>query len=208
MSDHAPNRKDKKPASASKSKRPAPKNRLVESLEERHLLAVSPQLVAIQPNSGDVLADGAQRHVAPEELTLVFSELQQIDPTTLDGIQVIRSGFDGTFDGVTDVIVQPGYVGVNPDRTNEVIVRFAESLPDDTYRIQISAIDDTTRNLTALRNVEGDPFLPRLAGADRTIITFDLDLGAQVVGVVPQPITRGSDGSLIVLQPDPSLFQQ
>ena len=167
-----------------------------ETLEERRLLAVGPQLVSIQPNSGDVLSNGVAYHVAPQELTFVFDEAQQIDANTLDGIQILRAGFDDTFDGVTDVVVTPGFAGVDEDRPNEVSVRFAEALPDDLYRIQIYGVDDPAEGIRALRNVEGDPFHPALSGADRTAINFELDLGAQVLAVVPQPIIRHEDGSL------------
>ncbi len=67
-------------------------------------------------------------------------------------------------------------------------MRFAESLPDDQYRIEISG-----SGATALRNVAGDPFND---GSDLEV-DFRLDLGAQVVAIVPQPITRNADGSLI-----------
>ncbi len=116
-----------------------------ESLEERMLLAVDgPQLISIQPDVGDVLREGVVRNVAPRELTLVFNESQQIDSTSLDGIRITRAGFDGSFDGVSDVIIDPGFIGVDPLRPNEVIVRFAETLPDDLYQIQVFAIDDDT----------------------------------------------------------------
>ena len=168
-----------------------------ETLEERRLLAVGPQLVSIQPNSGDVLSNGVAYHVAPQELTFIFDEAQQIDANTLDGIQIFRAGFDDTFDGVTDVMITPGYAGVDEDRPNEVSVRFAEALPDDRYRIQIYGVDDPIEGIRALRNVEGAPFHPSLSGTDRTAINFELDLGATVLAVVPQPITRHEDGSLL-----------
>ena len=39
--------------------------------------------------------------------------------------------------GANDVVLEPGYVGIG-DTPREVIFRFAESLPDDLYRIDIS----------------------------------------------------------------------
>ncbi len=167
-----------------------------ESLEERMLLAVGPQLISIQPNSGDVLSNGVVRSIAPQQLTFVFDESQRIDADSLEGIRITRAGFDNTFDGVTDFLVTPGYVGVDEDRPNQVILRFAESLPDDLYRIEVFAVDDPARSIEALRNDLGDPFQPSISGADRTTVNFELDLGAQVLAVVPQPITRQPDGSL------------
>ena len=162
-----------------------------ESLEERMLLAVDgPQLISIQPDVGDVLQEGVIRNTAPRELKLVFNESQQIASDSLDGIRITRANFDGAFDGVSDVIVEPGFIGVDPLRSNEVVVRFAEALPDDLYRVQVFAIDDEAQGLTALRNTDGDAFSPAVPGADRTTLGFELDLGAKVVSIVPQPITQ------------------
>lgn len=169
-----------------------------ELLEARSMMAVGPQLVSVQPNSGVVLQDGGRYQVAPQELTFVFNENQEIDPSTLAGIRVTRAGFDGVFGGVTDVVVQPGYVGVNPDRPNEVIFRFAEMLPDDLYRIDIFSSDNAGAGQVALRNIAGEPFSPNACGVllDRECKTFELDLGAQVIGIVPQPVTRQANGAL------------
>ena len=86
-------------------------------------------------------ADSPTLHVAPQELTFRFTEGQSIDPTTLSGIQITRAGANGQFyDPVTnpndkdDVVITPGWVGVG-DKPNEVIVRFAENLPDDIYQV-------------------------------------------------------------------------
>ncbi|MCC6509042.1 MAG: hypothetical protein IT423_08040, partial [Pirellulaceae bacterium] len=51
-------------------------------------------------------------------------------------------------------------------------------------------------NLLAIRNTAGDRLTPRLAGTDRDIFNFRLQLGAQVIAVVPQPVDRNPDGSL------------
>ncbi|MDP7016121.1 MAG: pre-peptidase C-terminal domain-containing protein [Pirellulaceae bacterium] len=89
--------------------------------------------------------------------------------------------------GANDVPIEPGYVGVG-DFSNEVVVRFAESLPDDTYRIDIFADDNPVK--TSLRNTDGEPYND---GVD-TQFTFELDLGAQVVSVIPQPTSRTVNG--------------
>ena len=69
----------------------------LESLEDRRLLALGPQLIGVQPNGGDLLAEGDIRNVAPQELTFRFNEGQIIDEATLDAIQVTRAGGDGQF---------------------------------------------------------------------------------------------------------------
>ena len=89
--------------------------------------------------------------------------------------------------GVLDVEVIPAYVGLG-DNNHEVIVRFAESLPDDKYRIEI--LGQGTRTL---RNVNGQAFN---SGVSRSV-AFELDLGAQIESIVPQPVTRNTSGQLV-----------
>jgi len=168
----------------------------LERLEDRLLLAIGPQLISIQPNSGNLLQDGAVRDIAPNQLTFVFDEGQVIDASTLAGIRLTRSGFDGVIDGNSDVVIQPGYIDVDPLQPNQVIVRFGETLPDDLYRIEVFGVDDVVSGLTALRNEQGDAFRPKLVTTDRDTINFELDLGAQIVSVVPQPVTRDVNGVL------------
>ena len=135
-------------------------NASVESLEERVLLAATgPHLVAITPNT-DVFdpakgfQDGEVLETPPRELMFRFSEGQVINPDTLHGIQVVRSGFDDVFlvdQNGNSVDNNPGYAGPVfddsvpvaigsiqiGDRPNEVIVRFANTLVDDAYQIRL-----------------------------------------------------------------------
>ncbi len=167
----------------------------VESLEERVLLA-GPQVVTISPNTGGTIENNTTLDEQFRELTIQFSEGQEIDPATLGGIRVVRTGGDGVFGNINDatgnlddVVVTPGFIGVG-DRNNEVIVRFAENLPDDLYQIIIIG-DPASESPYAgpagpLANVGGELFQD---GSD-FVRNFELDLGAKVEGVVPQPIIR------------------
>ena len=83
-----------RPQTQRQSKRPSLQT---EMLEERRLLVTGPQLVAVIPNSGDVLQDGNVLNVAPQQLTLVFNEGQEINGDTLDAIRITRSGGDNLF---------------------------------------------------------------------------------------------------------------
>lgn len=157
----------------------------VEHLEDRTLLAGA-SLVNIQPNIDLSLNEGEIYHQAPDELTFKFTSNQQIDPTTLDGIQIVRSGGDGLFGDMNDVMINPGYIGIG-ENPNEVILRFAETLPDDFYQITIFGNDLTGG--TPLENLDGDPF----QDGENQIINFRLDLGAKVVAVVSQPVLRGQN---------------
>ena len=78
--------------------------------------------------------------------------------------------------------VTVGYVGVEA-RTTDVVVRFANSLPDDLYQIRIVGSGSNP-----LKNADGGAFN---GGQDLTR-KFTLDLEAQVVAVVPQPVTRNT----------------
>jgi hypothetical protein len=134
--------------------------RILEALEPRQLMA---QLMAILPNDGQLLEEGQVLRVAPTQLTFRFDETPPaLDPTTIAAnITITRSGLDGIFGNGNDVVLQPGFVGAG-ELPNEAIVRFAATLPDDIYRIE----------------------------AYGEQLNFELDLGAQVVAVVPQPIQR------------------
>lgn len=176
------------------AKSASPKRRhLLETLEPRQLLA-GPQLIGIQPNEGALIDDGAVRTVAPRSLTFRFDEAQSIDPNTFGGIQIWRSGSDGTWGTGDDVWIEPGSVTLGDIHQNEVVVRFAENLPDDHYRIDVYAFDDPSQGIVALRNQAGEAFQPSTPGVQSTY--FQLNLGALVEAVVPQPVVRLADGSL------------
>ncbi|MBC8355867.1 MAG: choice-of-anchor L domain-containing protein [Planctomycetes bacterium] len=74
---------------------------LLEPLEQRQLLAVGPQLAGIQLNDGDLLRDGSVRQISPSELVFSFNDGAAIDPDTLSGIRLTRSGGDGLFSTAT-----------------------------------------------------------------------------------------------------------
>ena len=70
-------------------------------------------------------------------MTFRFTDIPGIDPTTIDnGIRLVRAGNDGAFGQANDVSLSLGLSGLG-DNNREVVVRFAEALPDDTYRIII-----------------------------------------------------------------------
>ncbi|WP_419194790.1 tandem-95 repeat protein [Novipirellula herctigrandis] len=169
---------------------------ILETLEARQLLA-GPQLIGIQPNEGDLIVDGSVTEVAPRVLTFRFDQNQRIDPTTLDGIKIARAGQDDLFNTPDDVAINPGLVTLGDPNENEIVVRFAESLPDDKYRIEIFGYDDTGLGVTGIRNSTGELLQPRTAGARSDVVNFELRLGALVEAVVPQPVIRvlDEDGS-------------
>ncbi|MGM0486523.1 MAG: choice-of-anchor L domain-containing protein [Planctomycetota bacterium] len=99
----------KRRSSSLRAKRRGERGLRMETLEERQLLAAGPQLVGIQPNVGELLAEGQTRETAPRELRFLFNSEARIDPASLptdeanpsawDSIQITRSGLDGEFEG-------------------------------------------------------------------------------------------------------------
>ena len=171
-------------------------------------------------DGGDVLVGGAAITYSPLQLSgggfpstaqdlmdainadreakrLVVASLASGDATTDVTVPLINyspleltggTDFSVALAGADDEIVQPGFVGIG-DYPNEVVFRFAEPLPDDHYAINILG-----QGPTALRNVDGVAFhATALTGNDEGLDHtqfFELELGAQVVAVVPQPIVR------------------
>ncbi len=190
-----------------------------ESLELRALMAIGPQLAGIQPNGGELLpltslSDNrydledvgtiAVLATSPRELRLAFDEGQVFASENVRGIQVSRAGNDKLLGTADDVVVAPsslsgfgGFAGADATpNENVVVVRFAETLPDDLYRVEVFGVDNPSKNIVALRNTAGQVFVPAVAGADRQTIDFKLSLGAQVVAVVPQPTVSNANGTV------------
>jgi hypothetical protein len=167
-----------------------PRGMRLETLEERRLLAVGPELVAVQASSGSLLRQDSVEHVAPRDLVFRFDDGQVIDAGSLAAITVTRlvPGAAPTDPPIRQPI-QPGFVGIG-DMPNEVVLRFADTLTDDVYEVDIGG-----RGNVQLVNINNDPFDPR-AGRVAVPFTFKLNLGAQIIAVVPQPINRGVSGEL------------
>ncbi|MCY2989616.1 MAG: DVUA0089 family protein, partial [Planctomycetota bacterium] len=101
--------------------------------------------------------------------------------------------------GGDDAIVEPGFVGLPNDTTgltanrNEILWRFANTPAAGLYRAEIFNFADTTSSTphdALASNTTGNLFTPQNQYADRDNLDFNLDLGSQVVSVVPQPISR------------------
>lgn len=108
------------------------------------------------------------------------------------GIQIERSA-DGTFGNGNDVPIIPGFVGIG-NRPNEVVVRFSSALPDDQYRIKVVGT-----GANPLRNEPGEAFED---GLEDDVRVVRLDLGAQVLAVVPQPVLRNNATGKLDTNPD------
>ena len=180
----------------------------VETLEQRRVLTldfVSAYVEDASPFYVTNVTTGAELSESPQQLTLQFTPGVEIDPSpsSLNGISVYRSGGAGDqfspIGSLTDEEIKPGSIVVEdfPNK-NQVIIRFADKLVDDTYRIVISTNTTTVTNpvtgleeqvVEQLRTVDGETF------RDGESFSFDfrLSLGQQITSVVPQPIVRTSD---------------
>jgi hypothetical protein len=149
----------------------------VEQLEQRRVMAFD--LVAAYAESAtpfyvkDVSPGTVELNDAPQQIVLRFGPGVEIDAATLGAISVVRSGGAGDAIGNgNDVAIVPGSVTVDDaPNQNQVVLRFAETLVDDTYRITVGA------GLGSAANGSANP----------TSFDLRLDLGAFVTAVVPQP---------------------
>jgi hypothetical protein len=112
---------------------------------------------------------------APQQVTLRFSPGVRLDPATLAGnVSVVSTTGGGPVD-----------VGLSVDdvpNENQVVIRFKETIRDGSYQINVGA---------GLRSLApADSAVP-------TTIDVRVDLGAFVVGVVPQPVARNGGGGLV-----------
>ncbi len=177
------------------------RRRLAERLEDRRMLA-GPELLAVRPDSGALLRSGDTLNVAPRDLNLLFQGGANLDQSSISTstIRLFRTGGDDVFGNGNDVEVALGYVGLvtpgdtDPANLQRIVMRPASSaafnandprnsLPDDTYRIDIVGSGPTF-----LRNLSGEAF----DSSTYTPLEFRLDRGAQVVSVVPQPVSRNT----------------
>ncbi|MGB7327296.1 MAG: GEVED domain-containing protein [Rubripirellula sp.] len=115
----------------------------------------------------------------PDASALILAVLQEGDVNTAIGAGTTTIP-SLTLSGVTDVVVEPGFVGLG-DSSRDVVFRFAEPLPDDLYQIDILG-----GGAFALRNVDGELFQDGVDLSRR----FQINLGPKVVAVVPEPIRR------------------
>ncbi|MDM4016262.1 GEVED domain-containing protein [Roseiconus lacunae] len=158
------------------------------------VVVVSDQTIRVQLNSysagGQDLSSTAADFVNqinnnPQASALVRASIQEGNPLTRIGSQPVNYS-PIQLSGVSDVAVEPGYVGLG-DSSREVVFRFSDPLPDDTYQIDILGA-----GTLALRGVDGEAFEDGTNFSRR----FNINLGPQVVAVVPEPVRRLQDGSI------------
>ena len=149
-----------------------------------------PQLIQVAPNTSLAPSNGPVLNLAPNantietqsptQMTFTFSPGASIDPSTLNAtsLSVARHGGDAVpVDGTFNIPIAIGSYSVDPNHGNLVTIRFQDTLPDDLYQITITG---------ALKDTNKAGFN---SGVTKTV-DFQVDFGAQVVSVVPQPVLR------------------
>ena len=158
----------------------------LEQLEARQVMAFD--FVSATAHVGAFITEGSTQQEAPPQITLTFSPGSKVDPQSIaSGISVLRGG-NGVLGDSDDILVAPGSITVDDlPNQNAVVIRFAETLPDDAYRIQI-----TGAGTGGLRTVSQGSGIPseRFRDGGTFELNFRLDLGAQVMSIVPQPVAR------------------
>jgi hypothetical protein len=109
----------------------------LEQLEARQVMAFD--FVSAAAHLGAFITEGSTQQEAPPQITLTFSPGVKVDPQSIgSGISVIRGG-NGVLGDSDDILVAPGSITVDDlPNQNSVVIRFADTLPDDAYRIRIT----------------------------------------------------------------------
>ena len=158
----------------------------LEQLEARQVMAFD--FVSAFAQVGAFITEGSTEDKAPAQITLNFSPGSKVDPQSIaTGITVVRGG-NGILGDGDDLIVSPGSITVDDlPNQNSVVVRFADTLPDDAYRIKITGV-----GAAGLKTVSQGSGIPseKFRDGGTFELNFRLDLGAQVMSIVPQPVAR------------------
>ncbi len=180
----------------------AARRMILEGLEGRQLMAVGPQLLGVQPNEGSLLADGQVRTIAPNELIFRFDDGVGLDATTLDGIRLVRSGADGSFERAS--------IATDLGTSGQVTVEFYATQPGQVgngVQIQFTQVSRTDSRLPVVRvtgrtiqvEVNSNPLLETrvedlMQAFDQTRLpkpqVTDLVFGLRLQGLATLPIGR------------------
>ncbi|TWT73241.1 dockerin type I domain-containing protein [Allorhodopirellula solitaria] len=126
------------------------------------------------PTAAQLVEASLQRGESADAIAAGFTT---VTTSTPNGLQL---------GGATDTVVTPGYVGIG-DRPNEVVFRFAEALPDDSYQIEVYGTGDR-----ALLNTNDEAF----NDGEDFAVQFSINAPPRVLAVVPEPVSK-TDGRLI-----------
>ena len=184
------NKRNKARITSKEATRQTKRRLLLESLEDRRLLAGSPELISLATNAGDHVYPLEQPlDYPPTELVFRFNAAAEIDPSTLDGISVVSSGPDKLF-AIANVQSTLGTSGVD-----EVTVQF---------RSQIAGDAGNDIKLVVSKSDHGNDGAPTVSidDDDNHTIVVDLNTNAlnpSTVGDLIDAINEHDDASKLVI---------
>ncbi|MFO0904160.1 MAG: dockerin type I domain-containing protein [Pirellulales bacterium] len=154
------------------------------------VIAVSGQTITVQLNNTTGSKTRASELVNALNNNTLSSALLRASiiggNATTDVATNVPANTTVTLGGANDVLLNPGFIG-RGESDREIIARFKDRLVDDRYHIDIFGSTSF-----ALKNDQGEVF----NGGRDVQREFELDLGALVLAVVPQPIDRLANGTL------------
>lgn len=152
---------------------------------EEQTISVVLNTNSVNPTTASKLVDAMNEDVAVQELVTgrIMAELNS-DPDYNVAALVATTPVQVVLGGSNDIVLAPGYVSKG-DFPREILFRFKESLPDDSYQVNIYGDGPN-----ALMDVDGSAFNE----GENLAIDFAIDLPPQVQSVVPQPIMRDVNG--------------
>lgn len=154
-------------------------------------------LIAVSPNNGELLDLDPQdmfanrRLTAPKSMNIFIGGDEPLDETTFTGAFQLQYQREGNFgaSNVKDVVI--GVIDAD-DSGRGLTMRFADNLKDGFYQLSIT---------TQLEDLTGVSYVPRspvpVPGdatglLRRDVISFEVETGAKITSVVPQPFIAGS----------------
>ncbi|MAD79946.1 MAG: hypothetical protein CMJ50_03755, partial [Planctomycetaceae bacterium] len=155
-------------------------------------VSVSGMTISVELNVDPGNESSAADFVQALRASLPAAALVDVAVVAGDPTQDIATTADASTEIAPNIIISPGFIGFGESQ-RIVIARFAETLPDDLYRIEVFGVDDTNAGITGLKDTSGLLFTPMIEGTNRDTIFFELDLGAQIVAIVPQPVSRAQE---------------
>ncbi|MDE0734982.1 MAG: hypothetical protein OSB47_04110, partial [Pirellulaceae bacterium] len=155
---------------------------------EEQTISVVLNTNSVNPTTASKLVDAINEDLAAQQLVTgrIMAELNS-DPDYTVAALVANNPVQLVLGGSNDIVLSPGYVSQG-DFPREILFRFEESLPDDSYQVNIYGNGPNT-----LLDADGSAFHE----GENLTIDFAIDLPPQVKSVVPQPVMRDVNGDWV-----------
>lgn len=162
----------------------APPRITVDQVDDENLITIEVNSNTAAPTTAGELVDAINGNAPASALLTASLPVGSRDTVIGNRVTVINLSLTG----IADIPIVPGFLGLG-DTSRQVVMRFSDPLPDDLYHVEIIG-----SGTGALRNIDaaafGDETDDDVDDGSGFGLTFELDLGAQIEAVVPQPVTR------------------